>query len=98
MSGNIRFCGECNGSLLAAIVSLHLLHLLNIRQLECQTLLACVRYVPLGLASWFKGVGVQNVHEMGWWQEAQLPQSSITLACVPAQVLPLPLITMLSSS
>ncbi|KAL3152059.1 hypothetical protein ABBQ32_001170 [Trebouxia sp. C0010 RCD-2024] len=42
-------------------------------------------YVPLGLARWFKGVGVQNVHEMGWWQEAQLPQSSVTLACLPAQ-------------
>ena len=49
-------------------------------------LLACVRYVPLGLAQWFKGVGVQNVHEMGWWQEAQVPHSSVTLACVPAMV------------
>lgn len=54
-----------------------------------QGLLACIRYVPLGLAKWFKGVGVHNVHEMRWWQEAQVPHSSVTLACVPAQVLPL---------
>ena len=32
-------------------------------------------------------MGVQNVHEMGWWQEEQLPNSPVTLACVPAQVL-----------
>ena len=50
--------------------------------------------MPLGLAKWFKGVGVQNVHEMGWWQEAKVPQSSITLACVPAQVLSVILIVM----
>ena len=46
---------------------------------------AC-RYVPLGLSAWFKGVGVKNVHELGWWQEMQHPHSSLTLACVPAQV------------
>lgn len=44
------------------------------------------RYVPLGLSAWFKGVGVQNVHERGWWQEVQHPTSPLTLACVPAQV------------
>lgn len=44
------------------------------------------RYVPLGLSEWFKGCGVQNVHELGWWQEVQHPGSPLTLACVPAQV------------
>lgn len=42
-------------------------------------------YVPLGLSEWFKGCGVQNVHELGWWQEVQHPGSPLTLACVPAQ-------------
>lgn len=44
------------------------------------------RYVPLGLAAWFKGVGVKNVHELSWWQELRHPNSSVTLACTPAQV------------
>lgn len=43
------------------------------------------RYVPLGLAAWFKGVGVKNVHELTWWQELRHPNSSVTLACTPAQ-------------
>lgn len=44
------------------------------------------RYVPLGLAAWFKGVKVKNVHELTWWQELRHPNSSVTLACTPAQV------------
>ncbi len=50
------------------------------------TVLVSCRYVPLGLSEWFKGCGVQNVHELGWWQEVQHPGSPLTLACLPAQV------------
>ncbi|KAL3133187.1 hypothetical protein ABBQ38_007077 [Trebouxia sp. C0009 RCD-2024] len=42
-------------------------------------------YVPLGLAAWFRGVGISNVHELGWWQELRHGDSSVTLACTPAQ-------------
>ncbi len=38
------------------------------------------------MAAWFRGVGVNNVHELSWWQELTHPNSSVTLACTPAQV------------
>lgn len=44
------------------------------------------RYVPLGLAAWFKGVGITNVVELDWWEESEFPGSSVTLAFTPAQV------------
>lgn len=53
---------------------------------ECIVFCDYCRYVPLGLAAWFQGVGVQNVHELGWWQEVHHPKPPLTLACVPAQV------------
>ena len=54
--------------------------------LTAQWQLSGCRYVPLGLAVWFQKIGITNVHEMGWWQEMQHPTSSVTLACLPAQV------------
>lgn len=49
--------------------------------------------MPLGLAAWFRGVGVNNVHELTWWQELGHPNSSVTLACTPAQASPATLLT-----
>ena len=42
--------------------------------------------MPLGLAKWFQAIGIKNVHEMGWWQETEHPNSPVKLACLPAQV------------
>ena len=33
--------------------------------------------VPLGLASWFKGVGADNVREMDWWQIEEVGEADI---------------------
>ncbi len=43
------------------------------------------RYVPLGLAGWFKSAGVKNVVELDWWQEVQHPGSSVKIVFTPAQ-------------
>ncbi len=40
-------------------------------------------FVPLGLAAWFKGLGLNNVREFDWWQAAAL--GPIQLTSVPAQ-------------
>eukprot|EP00878_Enallax_costatus_P024765 GHUV01026450.1.p1 GENE.GHUV01026450.1~~GHUV01026450.1.p1 ORF type:complete len:360 (+),score=55.78 GHUV01026450.1:835-1914(+) len=42
-------------------------------------------YVPLGLKSWFKGQGIQNVTELDWWQQVQHPGSKVNLVLTPAQ-------------
>ena len=39
--------------------------------------------VPLGLAAWFRGLGIANVVELDWWQAHQLGHVEIVL--VPAQ-------------
>ena len=39
--------------------------------------------VPLGLAAWFRGLGIANVVELDWWQAHQLGNVEIVL--VPAQ-------------
>jgi L-ascorbate metabolism protein UlaG (beta-lactamase superfamily) len=39
--------------------------------------------VPLGLAGWFRGVGVENVRELDWWESATLEQ--LTITATPAQ-------------
>ncbi len=33
-------------------------------------------YIPLGLKSWFNGVGITNVQELDWWQEVEHTRSS----------------------
>jgi N-acyl-phosphatidylethanolamine-hydrolysing phospholipase D len=40
-------------------------------------------FVPLGLASWFRARGRENVVELDWWQSAQHGRWSVT--CVPVQ-------------
>lgn len=40
-------------------------------------------YVPLGLKRWFKKLGVDNVHEMDWWDKASWKQ--LNLHAVPAR-------------
>jgi N-acyl-phosphatidylethanolamine-hydrolysing phospholipase D len=39
-------------------------------------------FVPLGLGTWFRDLGLDQVNEMDWWQSASGP---IRLTCVPAQ-------------
>ncbi len=46
---------------------------------------ACRRYVPLGLASWFRSAGVASIVELDWWQEVQHPDSSVKVVFTPAQ-------------
>jgi N-acyl-phosphatidylethanolamine-hydrolysing phospholipase D len=40
-------------------------------------------FVPLGLASWLRARGRENVAELGWWQSAQHGRWTVT--CVPVQ-------------
>jgi N-acyl-phosphatidylethanolamine-hydrolysing phospholipase D len=39
--------------------------------------------VPLGLRSWFAGLGIEDVHELDWWQS--VTERGVTLTCLPAQ-------------
>ena len=39
--------------------------------------------VPLGLKTWFAGLGIDDVEELDWWQAASL--RGLTFTCVPAQ-------------
>jgi len=39
--------------------------------------------VPLGLAAWFRGIGVDNVRELDWWESTSL--GTLSLTAVPAQ-------------
>lgn len=45
--------------------------------------------MPLGLAAWFRSSGVNNVHELTWWQSLHhFPSASgsgVELTCTPAQ-------------
>jgi len=40
-------------------------------------------FVPLGLASWFRDRGRENVIELDWWQSAQ--RGRFTITCLPSQ-------------
>jgi N-acyl-phosphatidylethanolamine-hydrolysing phospholipase D len=40
-------------------------------------------FVPLGLANWFRSLGVDAVVELDWWQTAKL--RDLTVVCTPAQ-------------
>jgi N-acyl-phosphatidylethanolamine-hydrolysing phospholipase D len=40
-------------------------------------------FVPLGMANWFRDLGVNSVTELDWWQSASL--GPIRFHCVPAQ-------------
>jgi L-ascorbate metabolism protein UlaG (beta-lactamase superfamily) len=39
--------------------------------------------VPLGLESWFAGIGIENVEEMDWWQDTR--EGAVTITFVPVQ-------------
>ncbi len=40
-------------------------------------------FIPLGLKEWFADYGIQNLHEMDWWQEETF--GSFKIVCTPAQ-------------
>ncbi|KAK3610571.1 hypothetical protein CHS0354_009011 [Potamilus streckersoni] len=44
-------------------------------------------YAPIGIGSWLKGYGVNNVVELSWWEEDRFTKKAKTFifACVPAQ-------------
>ena len=39
--------------------------------------------VPLGLKSWFAGLGITNVDELDWWESRRI--KGLTFTCLPAQ-------------
>lgn len=43
-------------------------------------------FVPLGLAEWMKGTGVQNVVELNWWESSSISnKSDVLFVFTPAQ-------------
>jgi N-acyl-phosphatidylethanolamine-hydrolysing phospholipase D len=40
-------------------------------------------FVPLGLRSWFRDAGIDDVVELDWWQSGRM--GAVTLTCTPAQ-------------
>jgi N-acyl-phosphatidylethanolamine-hydrolysing phospholipase D len=39
--------------------------------------------VPLGLRAWFLALGIEDVHELDWWQSVTM--RDVTVTCLPAQ-------------
>ena len=43
-------------------------------------------FVPLKLKPWFESMDCQNVHELDWWDEKNLPSHpDVKIVCTPAQ-------------